>query len=96
MPGKACGLWVFQGVRAGLGNIPGYPKKDRQIRRYVRPADPKTPAQIFRRNLFRAAVQLWNEMPPHVQMEWQKLDNGRRVSGINAWLSYALKGGIAI
>jgi len=96
MPGKPCGLWVFQGVRAGLGNIPGYPKKDRQIRRYVRPADPKTPPQLFRRNLFRAAIQIWNEMSPAEQKVWQLRADYKRVSGICAWLSYALRGGIAI
>jgi hypothetical protein len=56
LPGKPCGLYTFQGVRAGLGNIPGYPKKDRQIRRWVKPRDPKTLMQLTRRLLFTEAV----------------------------------------
>jgi len=96
LPGKPCGLYVFQGVLPGRGNIPGYAKKDRQIRRWVRPADPKTPAQLFRRNLFRTAVIMWWEMSPAERASWYTKGRSDHKSGLNAWLSYALKGGISV
>ena len=68
-PPRPAGRYVFQRVRAGLGNITSEPARNMQLRAHVIPIDPKTPAQLSRRSLFAQAVLAWQSATPEQKAE---------------------------
>lgn len=89
--GLPFGKYVFQRVAPGRGNVPGRPRADLQLRRHVIPADPETPAQIARRDLFRAAVERWHARTPSDLDHWKQTAHKKRIPLFNACLSDTLK-----
>jgi hypothetical protein len=92
---------VFQRVRQGLGNILGRPHADLQLRAHVVPADPKTTAQIARRDLMAAAVTRWHASTASDKSEWKIIAENRSISVFNACISdtlnnYELVAGILV
>lgn len=85
--GKPPGRYVFQKVAPGLGNLPGAPLGDRQMRAYVIPVDPQTPAQLARRAAFAAAVASWHAATPEQRETVRPLADRRRISLFNAWIA---------
>lgn len=82
---------VFQRVRAGLGNAGKFGSMDVQLRQHVIPADPKTAAQIARRDLMRAAVARYRAMTGIDLDPFKKTAEKRRISVFNAVVSDTLK-----
>lgn len=90
---------VFQRVRAGLGNAGKYGSMDVQLRQHVVPADPKTAAQMARRDLMRAAVARYRAMTGIDLDPFKKTAEKRRITVFNAVISdtlrnYHLSGGV--
>jgi len=90
-PAAPCGIYVIQGVRAGLGNVPDHPRRDVQMRRWVIPQDPKTDAQRARRLLFAIWVSNWQQLPPEEKKQWRDIGAARALPGFCAYLSHHLK-----
>jgi hypothetical protein len=86
-PPRPCGKYVYQGVAPGKGNIPGNPKKDTQLRRYVVPFDPRTAPQLSRRARFAAAVAAWHTLGPAEKKAWRQRGESRRLPGYQAFIS---------
>ena len=82
---------VFQRVRAGLGNAGKYGSMDVQLRQHVVPADPKTTAQMARRDLMRAAVARWHSMTTKDKDAFQKTAENRAITVFNAVISDTLR-----
>jgi hypothetical protein len=82
-----CEKVVYQAVRAGLGNISNGGRYDRQRRRWVYPADPKTPAQLARRNKFAQGVATWQMMSDEQRKAWKAQAKNHNYSTFNAFLS---------
>jgi hypothetical protein len=100
-PGRLPGRYVFQKTAPGLGNIPGFPAADRQMRRHVVPLDPMTASQIARRDLFRAAVARWRAPVGDDMQRWKIIAENRSIPVFNACLSdilsnYHLSGGLLV
>ena len=85
------GKYVFQRVAPGKGNLPDRPALDLQLRRHVIPLDPMTPAQIARRDLFRAAVARWRSPIGDDMDRWHLIARRRSIPLFNACLSDILK-----
>lgn len=81
------GRYVYQRVGAGLGNVPGQPNNDMQLRRHVVPADPQTPAQLARRAAFAAAVASWHTATQEQREAVRPLAERKAISLFNAWVS---------
>jgi len=82
-----CEKVVYQKVGRGLGNLSNGGRFDRQRRRWVYPADPKTPAQLARRNKFAQAVATWQMMSQEQRKAWQAQAKNHNYSTFNAFLS---------
>jgi len=82
---------VYQSVAPGTGNLPGNGTWNKQRRRHVIPADPKTPAQMNHRAAFAAAVAAWHLMPPNERDLWLPAAKQKSLTTFNAYLSDALK-----
>jgi hypothetical protein len=86
-----CRVWVYQGVRAGLGNLPEYPRLNVQRRRWVMPNDPKTGPQLAVRLLFKISVDNWQHLSSPSKKLWRTLGHAKNMSGFNAYMSASLK-----
>lgn len=82
---------VFQRVRPGLGNLPEFPGLALQLREHVIPADPRTPAQVARRNLMAAAVARWRARTPADVTAWTIISRARNIPLFNACCSDTLR-----
>lgn len=90
-PPLPCGKYVFQRVRAGLGNIETDPSRSRQMRRWVIPADPMTAPQLARRSKFRDGVQAWQSFTDAQKAAWADAARSSGLPAYNYFLSYFLK-----
>ena len=90
-PALPFGKYVFQRVAPGKGNLPDRKALDLQLRRHVIPIDPMTPAQIARRDLFRAAVARWRAPMGDDLDRWELIAQKRSIPLFNACLSDILK-----
>lgn len=90
-PGRPAGAYVYQRTAPGKGNVPADQTNTLQLRRYVIPTDPRTPAQIARRAAFANAVAAWQATTPENRALWRIQGKARNLSGFNAYLSRALK-----
>lgn len=85
--------WVYQRVGKFFGNIPTRRRYGLQLRRHVIPADPQTPAQLARRQLFADAILAWRALSPAEKKEWTVRGRGRALPGYQFFLSTVLKQG---
>ena len=90
-PPRPHGKYVFQRVAPGKGNIAGRPAWDLQLRAHVIPVDPQTPAQVARRDHFRAAVAFWHASTAQDREQWKKTAENRSIPVFNAALSDLLQ-----
>lgn len=100
-PPRPMGKYVYQRVRPGLGNVASSPDASLQCRLHVVPLDPRTPAQLARRDHLRAAVVRWHETPVQDRGIWQALADRKNITLFNASVSdaltnYNLVGGILV
>lgn len=95
-PPRPHGKYVFQRVAPGRGNVAGRPAWDLQLRAHVIPIDPMTPAQIARRDHFRAAVALWHASTNQDKEQWKKTAQNRSIPVFNACLSDLLRNYILV
>jgi len=93
-PPRQAGLYVFQRVRRGLGNITADKNRGMQLRRHVVPRDPKTPAQLARRSKFAQAIIAWRSASP--QQKTDAAAAGARVGlpGYQWFLGAYIRGGL--
>ena len=63
--------WVFQGTTPEFRNVPNSGVDDVMIREYVIPTDPKTPAQLRQRELWKERVDEWNALPQSEKDYWK-------------------------
>lgn len=82
---------VYQRCTPGAGNISNGGKYDMLERAYVIPVDPRTPAQIARRQLFAEAMSQWAAMSQEQRKPWIDQAKQRGIAGINAFLSHQLR-----
>lgn len=83
--------FVYQRVAMDKGNLPPKSNTGHQLRAHVIPFDPKTSAQIARRDLMRAAVLRWRS-PMEGDMEtWKRIAVRRNIPIFNAAVSDILK-----
>jgi len=90
-PPRPFGRYVFQRVRPGLGNLPGFPHLALQLRAHVIPIDPKTAAQMARRDLMRAAVARWHTSTDQDKAQWKINAQDRSISVFNSCISDTLR-----
>ena len=55
-------------------------------RQHVIPANPKTTAQMFVRNMFAALREMWKVAPTVLQAPWDAFASGRQFLGMNKWV----------
>lgn len=89
-PPRPAGRYVFQHVRAGLGNVVDDPSRTLQLRVWVLPFDPMTAPQLARREWFAYAVAAWQSMPQAEKDQWKVKGEKRRLPAYNAFLSWYL------
>jgi hypothetical protein len=82
---------VFQRVKLGLGNLPDKSNTGHQLRTHVIPIDPKTAAQIARRDLMRAAVARYRTPIGDDLIRWKKIARARNIPLFNAACSDILR-----
>lgn len=82
---------VFQRVGRGLGNVPGSPLRNLQVRRHVVPADPRTLAQQARRLHLKNAVAAWHLLTPEEKLAYVPDAKRRRITPFNQFISAWLK-----
>ena len=82
---------VYQKTGKGFGNISNGGRYDRQRRRYVIPADPRTAAQLARRAKFASAIATWQVMSEEQRDEWKAQAQKRKISSFNAFISAYMK-----
>jgi hypothetical protein len=82
---------VYQRTKAGLGNVPSDPSRTLQNRAYVAHPNSSTPAQIARRQKFRAAAFSWRDQSPATQADYEQRASTRGVTGYNLWISEYLR-----
>lgn len=90
-PPRPCGKYVYQRVRAGLGNVAGIANDDLQLRAYVIPTDPQTPAQLARRAVFADAVAGWQSLTPAQRDIWRIAGAGRNLPAYQTYVSAYLR-----
>lgn len=90
-PPRPCGKYVYQRVRAGLGNVAGVPLNNLQLRAHVIPYDPMTPAQLACRQRMRDAVAGWHLLTPEQKAQWRSAANLTMISPFNAYISAYLR-----
>jgi hypothetical protein len=93
-PARGPGAYVYQRTRAGWGNIPEDKSGRLQLRRWVRPYDPHTPAQIAQRARMAAGVAAWHALSPEARAAWRAAGKQRGIPAYNAFLSAHMKTGI--
>ena len=86
-PVPSCEKVVYQSVAPGCGNLRGNGTYNKQRRRWVKPTDPHTPAQMTRRAAFAAAVFSWQIAPQATRDAWNLAARGSGMSGFNRWIS---------
>lgn len=85
------GLYVYQRTHKKYGNIPTTLTHGLQIRRHVKPPDPKTPAQLARRSAFAAALLAWRALTAAEKEQWSATGKPRALPGYQCFLSAYLK-----
>ncbi len=90
-PPKPCGKYVYQRVQPGKGNVAADPSKALQLRRYVIPFDPRTPAQIARRARLAAGVATWHALSAEQKKAWSAEGKRRQIGAYCAFLSAFLR-----
>lgn len=91
-PPRPCGRYVYQLTGYGKGNVPGDQSGRLQLRRWVRPADPRTSAQVERRSRFAQAVAAWQAMPEPAKDKWRAAGKAKSLPGYQTFLSAYLAG----
>ncbi len=56
------------------------------VKKYVTPANPKTPAQVAHRNLFSQAVSSWKSLADDEKSAWNNAAKGKPLSGFNLYV----------
>gem|GEM_PF-567055 len=80
-------------VHGRMGNIIYYNVKGNQYARsYSIPRNPCTEIQQKNRSAFAEAVRLWHGLPPRKQKEYNRLAEGRPLSGYNIFISMQMNG----
>lgn len=92
-PDRPPGCYVYQRTAPGKGNIPTDPARALQLRAWVIPYDPRTPAQLAQRATMRAAVTAWQALPPPAREQWRDAGKNRGIPAYNAFLSAYMKQG---
>lgn len=90
-PLPVCEKVVYQKVAPGLGNLLGDGTYNHQRRRWVIPADPRTPAQLARRAKFALAVLTWRTLTANDKAAWQARGRNRGLPAYQAFLSAYMK-----
>ena len=90
-PPRPCGTYVYQRVKPGLGNVEGVARDNLQLRAWVIPYDPMTPAQLARRAVMAAGVTAWRLLSPAEKDAWRAAGKGRALPGFQTFISWYLK-----
>jgi len=61
------------------------------VRRWVKPANPRTDAQVAQRNRFTQAVDKYHELTPGDKQAWETKASGKPYSGFNLFVSRVVK-----
>lgn len=69
---KPLAKYVYQKTRKGQGNIEGDKTRTRQVRRWVKGINPKTPGQILNRARFKKGVAAWHILTPEQKQTYKK------------------------
>lgn len=79
-------LVVYQRAAKGFGNLRGAGGQDLQLRAYVAPANPQTPAQTLNRQRHAAATAAWQALPPEERASWNARAARQPRSGFNLFV----------
>lgn len=93
-PDRGPGHYVYQRTRPGWGNIPEDKSGRLQLRRWVMPADPRTPAQLAQRARMTAGVAEWHALTPEARAAWKATGKARGIPAYNAFLSAYMRDNI--
>jgi len=93
-PPRPCDTYVFQRVRAGLGNVRAVQNRTLQMRRHFIPANPRTPKQQARRFIFERAVNQWQNLPFEERIKWKEMGARRSMPGYNEYIGWVLRYGM--
>lgn len=83
---------VYQRVLPPQANAGMVGQYGLQLRRHVIPADPRSPAQVARREQFANAVAAWQQLSPAEKVVWQRAARNKQMSGYNHFLGSWLRG----
>ena len=61
------------------------------VRKWVKPANPRTEAQVAQRNRFTQAVDKYHELTPTDKQAWETKASGKPYSGFNLFVSRVVK-----
>lgn len=92
-PDRPPGCYVYQRTAPGKGNIPTDPQRALQLRAWVIPFDPHTPAQVAQRATMRDGVAAWQALTPEAKAAWRAAGLARNLPAYNAFLSAYMKAG---
>ena len=83
---------MFKSISGRLGNVVFYTRRGVQCGRiYVVPRNPDTGHQRKNKNIFREAVQAWQDIPSPQKDRWNRLARNKTLSGYNLFLSCYIK-----
>ena len=85
---------VFTGICGRVGELVHYERNGTHCtRRWVNPADPKTPKQIARRQMFAKLVAEWRNMDQTEKAGWKRTAGNKKKgqTGFNSFMSTRLK-----
>ena len=88
--------WVYQRTHPEKGNLGRRGQYGLQLRRRVVPADPRTAAQIERRNAFAEAVEAGQSLDEATRESWRRASRDQPRSGYAAFISAFMRDGYTI
>jgi len=56
------------------------------LRKWVKPSDPKTQIQLYRRGNFAEAMAAWKELPREEQKRYNEMARKKRMNGTNLFV----------
>ncbi|MCP4147536.1 MAG: hypothetical protein GY757_07280 [bacterium] len=71
-----------------MGNLVFYRRGNAvYCRKWVKPRDPKSPAQLARRGSFALCVFSWQQLDNKTRKTWRKYGRSKNIPGYNAFIS---------
>jgi hypothetical protein len=94
LPIRDPGKYVIQRVGKGLGNVPGQPDNNLQVRLWTAGTNPNTTGQQTQRAKMTAAVSAWAALSAADKRQWRTAAVAHSLTGYNWFISQYLLGNV--